>query len=107
MPDATTSFTRDIPERIAKNPERAGLIGATFVFCITGDGGGTWTLRLKDSAQVVAGDTDDADCTMTMSHDVWREISDHPARAMHHFTSGLVHVTGNAMLAVKLPAIIG
>ena len=107
MPDASTSFTRDIPERIAKNPERASLIGATFVFRITGEGGGTWTIELRDSARVVPGETEDADCTLTMTHDAWREISDHPARAMHHFTSGVVQVTGNAMLAIKLPAIIG
>lgn len=107
MPDATTSFTRDIPERLAKSPERASLIGATFVFRITGEGGGTWTVQLKDPVQVREGDTDAADCTLTMTHDAWREISDHPARAMNHFTSGVVHVTGNAMLAIKLPAILG
>ena len=107
MPDATTSFTRDIPARIAKHPERASQIGATFVFRITGEGGGTWTIELKDDAKVLEGDSESADCTLTMSHDAWREISDYPARAMHQFTNGVVQVTGNAMLAVKLPSIIG
>ncbi|MCA9576362.1 MAG: SCP2 sterol-binding domain-containing protein [Polyangiales bacterium] len=107
MPDATTSFTRDIPERIAKNPERARQIGATFVFRITGEGGGTWSIALQDDPRVIEGEAEGADCILTMTHDAWREISDHPARAMNHFTSGVVQVTGNAMLAIKLPAIIG
>ena len=37
---------------------------------------------------------------------IWMKISDHPGSAMQHFTSGAVEVTGNAMLATKLPPII-
>ncbi len=110
MPDAKTSFTRDIPERIAKNPERAKQLAAVFVFRITGEDGGIWTLNLNDAEGgpgVVEGDTEGADCVLTMTHAIWEQISEQPGRAMHYFTSGSVDVAGNAMLAIKLPAIIG
>ncbi|MBK6577212.1 MAG: hypothetical protein IPG17_13620 [Sandaracinaceae bacterium] len=57
--------------------------------------------------QVREGDTDGADCTLTMTHDAWREISDHPACQRQRTTSrrAWCTATGNAsMLAFTVAA---
>jgi putative sterol carrier protein len=106
MPDARTSFTDTIPTNIARDPERARSVGAVFVFLITGEGGGTWTVNLKDAPGVVEGDTGEAECTIECTSDTWRRLSDQPASAMQFFFQGELKVTGNAMLATKLQAVI-
>lgn len=116
MPDAITSFTKDIPERIARDPKRAkDNVDAVFVFVVEpdpedGDGtfaGGAWTVDLKNSPGVTEGRSEDADCTVSMSHEVWKRVSENPARAMALFTAGEINIAGKAMLAVKLQSVIG
>ena len=48
MPDAQTDFTQSLPSKISANQEQFKSIGAVFLFKISGDGGGTWTIDLKD-----------------------------------------------------------
>lgn len=41
-------FEKQLPERLANNPNLASDINAVVQFQITGDGGGTWTLDTTD-----------------------------------------------------------
>jgi len=107
MPDAKTDFEKNIPEKIEKNPDGAKSIGAIFLFKITGDDGGTWTLDLKDDVGVKEGDQGNAECTLEMSDEDWKSISDNPQSAMQLYFQGKLKVTGNAMLATKLRQILG
>ncbi|MEM6961003.1 MAG: SCP2 sterol-binding domain-containing protein [Myxococcota bacterium] len=107
MPDAQTSFTKDIPERIAKDPQKAANLDAVFLFKISGNDGGTWTVSLKEgSVGVSEGEGEDANCTIEMSSDDWKGMSDNPSSAMQLYFAGKIKVSGNAMLATKLTEIL-
>ena len=56
MADAKTDFSKNIPDRIAADPDKAKNIGAIFLFKISGDNGGTWTLDLKEDVGVKEGE---------------------------------------------------
>ncbi len=106
MPDAKTSFTQSIPKHIRDDPEKARAVGAVFVFRITGDQGGVWTVNLKDDPGVLEGDQGNSDCTIEVTNEVWRQLTEKPASAMQLFMDGKLKVTGNAMLALKLQSVI-
>jgi putative sterol carrier protein len=109
MADAKTDFTENLPAKIAANKDAARSAGAVFLFKITGDGGGTWTVDLKgDDVGVKEGEAGTPDCTIEVSADDWKTISDSKfAQAMPLFFQGKLKVTGNAMLATKLQQLLG
>lgn len=107
MSDAKTDFTTKIPAKITADPEKAKAINAIFLFKINGDGGGVWTVDLKNTVGVTEGDKGGADCTLEMSAEDWKGISENPSSAMQLYFQGKLKVAGNAMLATKLQQIIG
>lgn len=108
MPDAQTDFTKNLPEKIGSDPDRAREINAIFLFKINGDGGGTWTVDLKtESPGVSEGEVGTPDCTLELSADDWKAISDNPQQAMALYFQGKLKVSGNAMLATKLQQLLG
>lgn len=107
MADPKTDFEQNIPEKINKDPEKAKNVGAIFLFKISGDNGGTWTVNLKDDPGVKEGDQGNAECTLEMSSEDWNSISDNPQSAMQLYFQGKLKVSGNAMLATKLQQILG
>jgi len=108
MPDAQTDFTKNLPEKIGSDPDRAKEINAIFLFKIEGEGGGTWTVDLKgDSPGVSEGEVGTPDCTLELSGEVGRDISDNPQQAMAVYFQGKLKVSGNARLATKLQHLLG
>ncbi len=107
MADAKTDFTKNIPDRIAAHPDKAKDIAAVFLFKISGDNGGTWTVNLKDEVGVKEGDSGNADCTLELTDADWNAISENPSAAMQLYFQGKLKVSGNAMLATKLQQILG
>ena len=94
-------------DKIKANVEGSKAIGAIFLFKITGDGGGTWTVNLKDDVGVKEGDAGGADCTLELTSDDWKTMSETPGAAMQLYFQGKLKVSGNAMLATKLQTILG
>jgi putative sterol carrier protein len=108
MSDATTDFTQNLPKKIAADPDRARAINAVFLFKITGEGGGTWTVDLKgEDVGVKEGEVGTPDCTLELSSTDWAQISANPGSAMGLYFTGKLKVGGNAMLATKLQQILG
>ena len=107
MADATTDFTTKLPANLAKDPAKTKGIGAVFLFKITGEGGGVWTVDCKDNIGVQVGEAAKADCTLELSSDDWKTISENPTSAMQLYFQGKLKVSGNAMLATKLQSILG
>lgn len=107
MPDAKISFTENIPKSIAKDLEKARAVDAVFLFRVTGDEGGTWTVNMKDAPGVTEGDAGNAECTIELSNEDWKAMTEKPGAAMQFFMQGKIKVRGNALLATKLQAVIG
>lgn len=107
MPDAQTSFTHDIPASIASDVDKAKAVDAVFLFKVNGDGGGVWTVDMKDEPGVREGDSGNAECTIELSSEDWKAMTDKPGSAMQFFMQGKIRVTGNALLATKLQSVIG
>lgn len=109
MPDAKTDFTTNIPRKISANPDKSKEIGATFLFKISGNDGGTWFLNLKDEVGVTVGEVAGTvpDCTLELTDEDWKLMSETPGAAMQLYFQGKLKVSGNAMLATKLTQILG
>ncbi|MCA9581195.1 MAG: SCP2 sterol-binding domain-containing protein [Myxococcales bacterium] len=106
MAEAKEFFGTKLPEKIAADPAKASAIGGVFVFKINGDGGGVWTVNLKDAPSVAEGEAEGAECTLEMSAEDWNTISENPGAAMQLYFGGKLKVTGNPMLATKLTSIL-
>ncbi len=107
MPDAQTSFTHHIPASIASDVEKAKAVDAVFLFKVNGAGGGVWTVNMKDEPGVSEGDSGNAECTIELSSEDWKAMTEKPGAAMQFFMQGKIKVTGNALLATKLQSVIG
>ena len=107
MPDAKTDFTKNLPDKISGDPDNAKEIDAVFLFKITGDDGGTWTVNCRDDVGVHEGEVGEADCTLELTSEDWQSISDNPAMAMQLYFQGKLKVSGDAMKATKLQQLLG
>ena len=90
-----------LAEKINANPSVAGQVGATYKFVLTGEGGGTWVVNLKDAPGVQQGEAS-ADCTLTLDADDFVQLLDDPNTGQQLFFSGKLQVDGDVGLALKL-----
>ncbi len=96
-------FNTQVPASIAKNPDGAKAIGAIYVFKITGDDGGVWTVDLASATPTVStGDAGNAQCTIEVAHSDFKSMLANPALGMQLYFQGKLKVTGDPMLATKL-----
>ena len=101
--NAQELFNTQVPEAIAKFPDKAKEIGAVYLFKITGDDGGTWTVDLASATpSCTSGDKGNAQCTIEVAHSDFKEMLKNPALGMQLYFQGKLRVTGNPMLATKL-----
>jgi hypothetical protein len=101
--NAQQLFNVDVPEALKKFPDKAREIGAIYLFKISGDGGGTWTVNLQGNPPVVTpGDAGNAQCTFEVAHDDFKQMLTNPAMGMQLYFQGKLKVTGDPMLATKL-----
>jgi len=107
MPSAKTDFTENLPTKISGDPDAAKDIDAVFLFKITGDDGGTWTVNCRDELGVSEGEVGEPDVTLELSSEDWQAISDNPSSAMQLYFQGKLKVSGDAMKATKLQQLLG
>lgn len=83
----------------------ASAIGAVYKFVLSGDGGGTFIMNLKDTVGV--SETDGAaDCTISMSAADYVEMMQGTANAQALFFQGRLLVEGDMGLALKLQGLV-
>ncbi len=100
---ASDLFDNLMPAAIAKSPEEANKVGAIYVFKVTGDGGGEWTVDLKASPpSITKGDSGNGQCIITVAHTDFLAMLANPALGMQLFMQGKLAVKGDPMLAMKL-----
>ena len=100
---AAELFDKQIPASLAKNPDKAKEVNAVYLFKITGDNGGTWTVDLAGaSPSCTQGDKGNAQCTIEVAHADFKQMLQNPALGMQLYFQGKLRVTGDPMLATKL-----
>ena len=102
--DIKQLFDKELPEAMAKNPDKAKEVGHVFQMNITGDTGGEWTIDTTATGpSCKAGKVDNAECAITMADADFQKLVENPqANGMQLFFAGKLKVQGNQMLAMKL-----
>jgi putative sterol carrier protein len=101
--DTKTLFNEKLPKSIAENPQKARELDAVYLFKVSGDGGGTWTVDLKsDPPSVVEGEAGTPDCTIEVADSDFESMLDNPQMGMQLFFQGKIKIAGDPMLATKL-----
>ena len=101
--NAIDLFDVQLPQALAKAPDKAKEVGAIYVFKITGEGGGEWTVDLKsDAPSIQKGVQPGANCTIEVAGSDFSEMLTNPAKGMQLFMQGKLRITGDPMLAMKL-----
>jgi putative sterol carrier protein len=78
-------------------------LDAVFQFEITGDGGGNWTIIVKDGAcEIAEGSHDEPTVTLTMSAETWLGMINKEVNGMQAFMGGQLKATGDIMLAQRI-----
>lgn len=106
---ASELFDQRVPAALAANPDKAKEIGAVYVFKISGEGGGTWTVDLVSSPPTCTqGEKGTAQCTIEISHDDFKQLlanMSNQAFGMQLYMQGKLKIAGDPMLAMKLTKI--
>jgi putative sterol carrier protein len=103
---ASDLFDNILPASLAQNPAAASAVGAIFVFKITGEGGGEWTVDLASATPSVKKSVGaSGDCNIEVPHSDFQDMLKDQTVGMKLFMAGKLRVTGNAMLAMKLQKI--
>jgi hypothetical protein len=101
-------FGTQVPEAIARHPEKLKAIGAVYLFKVTGAEGGTWTVDfVADPPTCTTGDGGNAQCTVELPACDFKQMLADPTVAMKLFFKGRLKIRGNFMLATRLQKLIG
>ena len=86
------------------NSGAAQGLNAVFQYHITGDSGGSWNVIVTDGAcQIREGTHETPTVTLTMTCETWLSIVNKELNAMQAFMEGQLKVSGDIMLAQRIP----
>jgi putative sterol carrier protein len=86
------------------NGAAARGVNKTIQWNIVGDDAGVWAFRIVDGAgHLIPGGVEKPDATFTTSAKDWIAIAEGKLDSMKAFMSGKLKVSGDMMLAMKMP----
>ena len=109
MSDVTPKviFEDKLPAKLNDSPEKVEGLIANYLFDITGDDGGKWTLVCDGSAATVTeGEQGEAACTLTMTDADFVAMMGGELNPMMAFSMGKLRVTGDIGLAIKIQGLL-
>lgn len=96
-----------ISSEMEKDPTRVDGLEATYQFNITGDEAATYQVVLQaDSGKVVEGDEEEADCTIIIDSEDFKQMVDGELNGTEAFMSGKLQIEGDMGLALRLQDIL-
>jgi putative sterol carrier protein len=97
-----------LPQRLTENPERVEGLQAVYLFDLSGDDGGKWTMTCDGtSATIVEGEEGEIQCTISMDSGDFVDMIGGELNPQMAFMTGKLRVAGDIGLAIKIQAIIG
>jgi hypothetical protein len=101
-------FDQKVTGVLKTSPEKAKDVAAIYLFVISGDDGGTWTVDLVSTPPTCQpGAHGSPQCTIEATDTDFRSMIDGGMQAaMQLFFSGKLKVTGDANLATKLSKLL-
>ncbi len=100
-------FEDKIVSHLKEDPSLGKDINATYLFNITGDTGGTWSIALNSHTQEVkVGSTENPNCTITISDNDLVNLVQGTLNPQMAFMTGRLKVKGDLGLALKLGKIL-
>jgi putative sterol carrier protein len=91
-------------DKIAKNAALAKQIGAVYKFVLSGDGGGTWIMDLRDDPKVIESDGE-AQCTLKLAATDYVDMMEGRVQGQALFFMGKLQIEGDMGLAMKLQSL--
>ncbi|GAC1394764.1 MAG: SCP2 sterol-binding domain-containing protein [Ktedonobacteraceae bacterium] len=86
------------------NPSAAAGLNKTFQWDISGEQAGKWALKIANqTCELIRGQAEKPDITMSMKDTDWLAIAEGTLQPMIAFSTGKVKVTGDMMLAMRVP----
>lgn len=104
--DIQKFFNELLPAAMLKNPEYFKEIDRKYIFKITGEGGGEWSVNASKSEQsVTQGDSGNVNCGITMSAEEFQKYYEKPDEFVTLYLSGKA-VNGDMGAALNLPKLL-
>lgn len=104
-------FTRWIGDAVAGDVDRRSRLGATaatIVFELSGNPGGTWSVRIDGGCvEGTEGPSDPHDLRVRVDIDTWRALNRGAISAPEALLRRKVRIQGDFLLALKLHLILG
>lgn len=89
-------------------PEKAAGVNAVIQYEITGEGGGSWCVTVRDgTCTVTSGTAPNPTLTLTMAGQDWLDMLAGKLSGQMAFMSGKLKLKGDMGLAMKLAGIFG
>lgn len=105
MPTVKETFDL-MPSRF--KPDKAAGVNAVIQYEITGEGGGTWYVTIKDGTCTVAsGTAPSPTLSLTMAGQDWLDMLAGKLAGQMAFMSGKLKLKGDMGLAMKLAGLFG
>lgn len=107
MADFAEIFAQ-VGQRLAANPAKLAGLNAGYQFDLTGDGGGTYHLEVRNGkAEAGPGALAAPNCTITMAATDFLDMMAGKLNATSAFMSGKLKLKGDIGLAMKLQSLLG
>ena len=99
---AVELFEQTLPRILQDSPRRAQEVGGSFLFILSGEGGGTWHVDLERTPPQVGREDGAARCTIEAEARDFEEMLEQPAQVLRLYKEGRLRVTGDLELASRL-----
>ena len=104
----TITTVQEVFEHVSKvDPAKIQGINGIFLFDLSGEGGGKWTLTLADGgAKLEEGETTSPSVTLAMDTQDFVAMTNGELNAVSAFMQGKIKVSGDMSLAMRLQSIL-